>query len=285
MSTLWERVTQEAKLISLPEAYLNLKAVIERPNYTVQQVAEAISYDPALTTRVLRLVNSPYFGLANRIDNIPRAVSLLGTQQIHDLALATAVAHSFSGIDPRFHDLSSFWRGSVFCGLVSQQLSKVCDIAPADRLFVAGLLSDIGHLILYQSIPKESLHAEQLAKNQARPLVEVEREVLGLDYARVGATLMRQWRLPETLIEVTECHPEPLRAQRDPLATAAVHIASLMARARSCGLDFGEGVMQPHPESLKRLSISLSDCVEIGQLMEPEMDSLLHLLNPLAMAS
>jgi HD-like signal output (HDOD) protein len=259
--------------------------VIERPNYTVQQVAEAISYDPALTTRVLRLVNSPYFGLANRIDNIPRAVSLLGTQQIHDLALATAVAHSFSGIDPKLHDLSSFWRGSVFCGLVSQQLGKVCGVAPTDRLFVAGLLSDLGHLILYQSIPKESLHAEQLAQELARPLVEVEREVLGLDYARVGATLMRQWRLPETLIEVTEYHPEPLRAQRDPLATAAVHIASLMARARSCGLDFGEGVMQPHPESLRRLGISLPDCIEIGQLMEPEMHNLLHLLNPLGKAS
>jgi HD-like signal output (HDOD) protein len=242
-------------------------------------VAETISYDPALTTRVLRLVNSPYFGLANRIDSIPRAVSLLGTQQIHDLALATAVAHGFGGIDPKLHDLLSFWRGSVFCGLVSQQLGKVCGAAQTDRLFVAGLLCDLGHLILYQSIPEECLHAEQLAREQARPLVEVEREVLGLDYARVGATLQRQWRLPEILIEVTECHPEPLRAKRDPLTTAAVHVANLMARARNYDLDFGEGVMQPHPESLKRLGVSLPDCVEIGQLMEPQMGSLLHLLN------
>ncbi len=285
MSTLWERVTRDAKLISLPEAYLNLKAVIDRPNTTVQHVAEAISHDPALTTRVLRLVNSPYFGLPNPIDNIPRAVSLLGTQQIHDLALATAVAHSFRGIDPKRYNLSSFWRGSAFCGLVSQQLGRVCGINTPERLFVAGLLSDLGHLILFQSVPKETLHAEKLAQERSLPLVEVEREVLGLDYARVGATLMRQWRLPEALIETTEYHPEPMRAQRDPLATAAVHIGRLMAWAHSRGSELGEGMPEPHPESLKRLGITLEGCIEIGRLMEPEMEALMHLLNPLGKAS
>ncbi len=285
MSTLWERITQDAKLISLPEAYLKLKAVIERENYTVQHVAEAVSHDPALTTRVLRLVNSPYFGLPNRIDNIPRAVSLLGTQQIHDLALATAVAHSFSGIDRKQHDMSSFWRNSVLCGLVAQQIAKICSMEQTERLFVAGLLSDLGHLILYQSTPKESLLAEQLSLEQKRPLVEVERELLGIDYARVGAMLMRQWRLSESLIESTEYHPEPLRAQCDPLATAVVHTASLIALAHSKALEFGVGVMQPHPASLKRLGITLTGCIEIGELMEPELDNMLHLLNPLGQAS
>lgn len=285
MSTLWERVTRDAKLISLPEAYLKLKTVIEQPNYTVQQVAEAISYDPALTTRVLRLVNSPYFGLTNRIDNIPRAVSLLGTQQIHDLTLATAVAHSFGGNDAKLYDLSTFWSGSVFSGLVAKQLAMVCHIEQVERLFVAGLLCDLGHLILYQNAPQESLQAEQRSLELERPLVEVEREILGLDYARVGAMLMRQWQLPEVIVETTEYHPEPLRAQRDPLATAAVHIAALMARARARELPFGEGLMQPHPESLKRLGVSIAGCAEIGGLMEPEMSNLLHLLNPMGKAS
>jgi HD-like signal output (HDOD) protein len=284
MATLWERITRDVKLISLPEAYLRLKQVIDDPDFTVQQVAEAISHDPALTTRVLRLVNSPYFGLVKPIDTIPRAVSLLGTQQIHDLALATSVAHSFSGIDPKLHDLNSFWDGSVYCALVAKQLATLCRLEQPERLFVAGLLSDLGHLILYQSIPQESLHAEQLAREQSRPLAEVEREVLGLDYARVGATLMRQWQLPDTLIEATEYHPEPQRAQRDPLATAVIHIADLMRRARSNGLELGEQAVQPSAESLERLGVTLAGCTEIGQHMEPEMQSLLSLLNPLSRA-
>ena len=285
MPTLWERVTRDAKLISLPEAYLRLKGIIERPDYTLQQVAEAIGHDPALTTRVLRLVNSPYFGLAKPIDNIPRAVNLLGSQQIHDLALATAIAHSFNGIDPKRHDMAGFWRGSAYRGLVAQQLGRVCGVPGAERLFVAGLLSDLGHLILYQSIPREALHAERLAQERSRPLVEVEREVLGLDYARVGATLMRQWRLPETLIETTEYHPEPLRAQRDPLGTSAVHVADQMARSHGEGSAFGQASTVPHPESLKQLGITLEGCVEIGRLMEPELETLVHLLNPLGKAS
>jgi HD-like signal output (HDOD) protein len=285
MATLWERVTHDAKLISLPEAYLRLKQVIDDPDYTVQQVAEAISHDPALTTRVLRLVNSPYFGLAMPIDSIPRAVSLLGTQQIHDLALATSVAHSFSGIDPQLHDLNRFWNDSIFCALVAKQLASLCRLEQPERLFVAGLLSDLGHLILYQSIPQESLHALQLAQQERRPLVEVEREILGLDYARIGATLMRQWRLPETLIETTEYHPEPQRAQRDPLATAVIHIADLMRRARSNASEFGEQPMQPRTESLQRLGLTLSGCAEIGERTEPEMQGLVSLLNPLNKAS
>lgn len=285
MATLWEQVTRNAKLISLPEAYLRLKQVIDDPDYTVQQVAEAISHDPALSTRVLRLVNSPYFGLANPIDNIPRAVSLLGTQQIHDLTLATSVAHSFRGIDPKLHDLNRFWNDSLYCALVAKQLAVLCRLEQPERLFVAGLLSDLGHLILYQSIPQESLHAEKLALEQANPLVEVEREVLGLDYARVGATLMRQWRLPEALIEATEYHPEPLRAQRDPLTTSVIHVADLMRRARSSGLELGEQAMQPRAESLESLGLTLTGCREIGQHMEPELQSLQSLLNPLSKAS
>ena len=285
MPTLWERVTRDAKLISLPEAYLRLKGIIERPDYTIQEVAEAIGHDPALTTRVLRLVNSPYFGLARPIDNIPRAVSLLGSQQIHDLALATAIAHSFSGIDPKRHDIAGFWRGSVYRGLVARQLGRVSGLPEAERLFVAGLLCDLGHLILYQSIPRETLHAEQLAREQSRPLVDVEREVLGLDYARVGATLMRQWRLPESLIEATEYHPEPVRAQRDPLATCAVHVADQMARSHGEEIEFGKQTTVPHPESLKQLGITLEGCIEIGRLMEPELEAMVHLLNPLGKAS
>ena len=285
MATLWERVTRDAKLISLPEAYLRLKQVIEDPDYTVQQVAEAISHDPALSTRVLRLVNSPYFGLVNPIDNIPRAVSLLGTQQIHDLALATSVAHSFRGIDPKLHDLNRFWNDSLYCALVAKQLAILCRLAQPERLFVAGLLSDLGHLILYQSIPEESLHAEKLAREQAHPLVEVEREVLGLDYARVGATLMRQWRLPETLIEATEYHPEPQRAQRDPLITAVIHVADRMRRARSLGQELEAPAMQPRTESLERLGLTLGGCKEVGEHTGPELQRLQSLLNPLSKAS
>lgn len=285
MPTLWERVTQDAKLISLPEAYLRLKQVIDGPDYTVQQVAEAVSHDPALTTRVLRLINSPYFGLASPIDNIPRAVSLLGPQQIHDLALATSVAHSFSGIDPKRLDLNRFWNDSLFCALVAKQLATLCRLELPERLFVAGLLSDLGHLILYQSIPQETLNAERLAREQTRPLVEVERELLGLDYARVGATLMRQWRLPESLIEATEYHPEPLRSQHDPMATAVIHVADRMRRARRYEEALEEGTNQPDVSSLERLGLTLTDCTEIDERTEPEMQGLLSLLNPLSKAS
>ncbi|MCU7808109.1 MAG: HDOD domain-containing protein [Candidatus Thiodiazotropha sp. (ex Semelilucina semeliformis)] len=285
MSTLWEKVTRDAKLITLPEAYLRLKGVIGRPEYGISDVAEAISSDPALTTRVLRLVNSPYFGMASRIDTVIRAVNLLGTQQIHDLALATSVSHAFSGIDPATFDMTQFWKSSIYRGLAAQRLAKLRGVLDNERLFVAGLLSDLGHLILYQSIPNETLKAREISRKQQRPLVEVERETLGLDYARVGATLMRQWQLPESLIETTEYHPEPARAQKNPLETAIVHIAALLSKAKSDDRPFGEGILQPNPTAMKMAETSLASCLEIDTEVEAAVDDLLRTLAPIGKAS
>ncbi|MEW7974419.1 MAG: HDOD domain-containing protein [Candidatus Thiodiazotropha endolucinida] len=285
MPTLWEKVTREAKLISLPEAYLRLKSVVERPDYAITEIADAVSTDPALTTRVLKLVNSPYFGLAGRIETVIRAVSMLGAQQIHDLALTTCVANAFSGIDPTHLDMRSFWRSSAFSGLAAQQLAKRRGVLDSERLFVAGLLSDIGHLILYQSVPQEIIRADNLAREQQLPLVEVERELLGLDYARVGAVLMRQWQLPDSLIETTEFHPEPLRSRKFSLETSIVHIAVLLSRSWNENQPFDQGTLQPHPSALDSANVSSEICLEILETVESEVDKLLETLAPLSKAS
>ncbi|MBT2969917.1 MAG: hypothetical protein B6D72_06570 [gamma proteobacterium symbiont of Ctena orbiculata] len=284
MTTLWEKVTRETKLISLPEAYLKLKAVVERPDYELTDIADAVSIDPALTTRVLRLVNSPYFGLAGRIETVIRAVSMLGVQQIHDLALTTCVAHAFSGINPDHLDMRSFWRKSIFSGLAAQHLAKNRGVLDSERMFVAGLLSDIGHLILYQSVPQEILEADNLARERQLPAVEVEREMLGLDYARVGATLMRQWQLPDSLIETTEFHPEPLRARKFPLETSIVHIAVLLSSASEAQA-FDQGTLQPHASAMSTVNVSSETCLKISEAVESEVEGLLDTLTPLRKAS
>ncbi|MCU7922146.1 MAG: HDOD domain-containing protein [Candidatus Thiodiazotropha sp. (ex Dulcina madagascariensis)] len=285
MSTLWEKVTNNCKLISLPQAYLQLKAVIDDPEYQLEDVADAIRNDPALTTRVLKLVNSPYFGLSSRIDTVFRAVTLLGTQQIHDLALATSVAEALSKRSSPDLDMHLFWRRSVYCGLCAQALAQRLGVMDSERLFVSGLLFDLGHMILYQSVPELAHQALLQSQESQWSLVETEREVIGLDYAHVGATLMRHWRLPECLIETNECHPEPIRAWKYPLETAMVHIASLLATAYTDNGQFGSGALQPHPAALEKIGLSLEACAAIGDEIEPELDAILYNIYPLDKAS
>ena len=119
-----ETLFRSAKLFSLPEVYLRVRETLDRPDYDVDEVARSISQDPSLTARLLRVVNSPFFGLVAQSDNVKRAITLLGPRQIHDLVLATVVTASFSRLDVSLVDMRRFWRNSVYCGVIARQLGS-----------------------------------------------------------------------------------------------------------------------------------------------------------------
>ncbi|MBA1443773.1 MAG: HDOD domain-containing protein [Chromatiales bacterium] len=179
MSTVWEEISTKVKLISLPDVYLRLKEVLDDPNYTMGGVAEVITHDPAITIRLLRIVNSAYFGLATQIDSVSRAVNLLGTQGIHDLVLAASVAQSFEGMSNEVMDMERFWRKSVVCAITSRELASLCNVLDGEHLFVCGLLHDIGHLVLYQMAPGKAQQAIEQAKTHQGSLYQAERSLLG----------------------------------------------------------------------------------------------------------
>ena len=135
MITAWEQVTTQTKLISLPDIYIQLKAVLDDPNYALADIEAVIEKDPAITARLLRMVNSAYFGLAVEISTVNRAINLLGTQQIHDLVLATSVSETFTGIPDDIMNMQQFWRHSVFCAAASRVLAAACNVLDSDRLF------------------------------------------------------------------------------------------------------------------------------------------------------
>ena len=280
MTTVWEQVTANAKLISLPEVYVRLKELLALPGFSMADVALIIGQDPALTTRLLRLVNSPYFGLAAKIDTVFRAISMLGTRQVHDLALATSVAHSFAGMPNRVMDMPKFWRRSVFCGLVSRGLAKAAGVQDSERLFVAGLLRDVGHLVMYQTVPELCRRAMRAAEQNAQPLYLVERELIGIDYARVGGVLMRQWQLPGSLREAAEFHVEPGRALAFPMETHLVHLAGLLATATESGKEFGNGVLEPQGRCWDITGLSLHKCLSVQSEAEAESDGMLKIFLP-----
>ncbi len=218
-------VSQTANLVSLPDIYLRLKAVVDDPESSMVDVANVVSHDPALTARLLRMANSPYFGFSAQISTVARATSLLGTQQIHDLVLATTVADAFSSISSPICSMQDFWAHSIRCGLLSRRLGQECNVLDSERLFVEGLLHDVGHLIMYQSLPEASAAALLQSQQQGRPLFLVEREQIGCDYAQVGSALMRSWHFPAGLIESVAYQNEPARAEQFPLEVAIMHIA------------------------------------------------------------
>jgi len=227
-----ELVQGVGDLVTLPDVFIRINQLVESPDSTTANIAQAVSQDPAFTVRLLRVANSPYYGFSSTIDTVTKAVTIIGTSQIRNLALSTAIASSFSGLSNKLVSMDNFWRHSLYCGLAARKLAKLAGKCDAEAVFTAGLLHDIGELVIFKRMPdqaQESLlrvldSADELALYQA------EQDTMGFDHAQVGGELARQWKLPTMLEECIAFHHDIESAKRYPRETALVHIANILAQ-------------------------------------------------------
>jgi len=262
---MFHKVVESAKLISLPDIYTKLKELMDDPEYTMAEVAILVGRDPAMATRFLRVVNSPLYRRIRKIETVSQAVSLLGIRQVHDIVLSASVAEAFEGIQTDVMNMKKFWQRSFYCAVMAKQLALGCGIMESDRLFVTGLLHDIGHLFMYIAIPEESQQAILNAKKLERPLFQVERELLGFDYAKLGGYMMRQWDLPKSLQAVTCFHPEPGKANQFASEAAMLHLASLLVQADLEASAFGAGAFLVDPAAWQLTDLTEERCLQARQ--------------------
>ena len=213
--------TEVKGLASPPAVYLRLRQLINDPTSSLSDIADLVSTDPALTARLLRVANSAYFGGQSGVDSVARAVAILGTQQIHDIVLATSVISRFQGIPARLVDVNGFWRASVLAAAAARLLADRCRIFDNDRMFTAGLLAQLGQLVLYLRVPSVMSRVLETAQRDDCPVHLVEREVLGFDYAEVSSELFSAWQLPASLVEPIRHHTD-LSAAADRMVEASV---------------------------------------------------------------
>jgi HD-like signal output (HDOD) protein len=198
-------VREHNALVSLPEICVRLRDVLADPQHRRRHVAEVILHDPALSARLLRIVNSAYYGLPAPVRDISQALGIIGEQELNNLAMATALVRNLSTLQPGF-ELRQFWKASIFAATLARNLSDCCPGARKEELFLAGLLLDIGKLLLY--IKEPVLHGTVLARMQESALADhaVERELLGFDHCDVGAALAMSWNFSAELQSCIACH-------------------------------------------------------------------------------
>lgn len=219
-AALVENVLQ---LVSLPEIYLRLQAVIDDPLHTRTQVAEVIGYDPGLSARLLRIANSAYYSFPGEINSISTAVNIIGEMELRNITLAISVANAVSQLGRLGIDLDAFWLHSIKCALIARLSAKQVGNVHADSLFLAGMLHDLGQLVLYRNEPElaRAVEWQQREYNFSRHLAE--QALLGFDHAVLGGLLARSWGLPKTLCELITHHHHPELVETDrPLADIIV---------------------------------------------------------------
>jgi len=217
------------KLATLPEVFTTINKMVDDPSSSASDIGKFISQDPGLTARLLKIANSPLYGFPSRIDTVSRAITIIGTRGLRDLILATSVINNFTRMPGDHMDMHQFWSHSLYCGVIARLIAVKCNALHTEPFFVSGLLHDIGQLIILNKLPEISRETQMRAHDGVISLHEVEREVIGFDHAKVGCELLRDWHLPETIIDSTEFHHEPGKAELSPLGASIVHIASELA--------------------------------------------------------
>ncbi len=221
-------VHDNVQLLSLPEVCLRIQQLADDPHADMAEFGQLVIQDPALTMRLLKLVNSAYYGFPGRVDTISRAVNLVGIAELRNLTLAMAAMEVFGGLENEHFDMLGFWRHSVYCALVARYLAKRARVLHAERLFIAGLLHDVGRLLISSLLPDESALILQRMERGAE-VCAAERSELGFDHAQVGYELLSLWQLPKELRIAVAFHHLPEVTEEARLEATLVALANQIA--------------------------------------------------------
>ena len=217
-----------SKLFTLPEIVVKIQDLIYDPSSSASDIAKLIAIDPSLSARLLKIANSSFYSFPSQIDSLSRAVNLIGTEDLYNLALATSTPGAFSSLDNNEHlDIASYWRHSVMSGLIGRALAQHCSIRHSESLFLAGLFHNLGQLVVLEQLPEQFIKIEEMKDDVTLPW-EIEKDVLGYTYAEVGTELLRCWKMPENILDLVKVQHEPLLST-DPKIASLVHIASRTA--------------------------------------------------------
>jgi HD-like signal output (HDOD) protein len=271
-------VAQAGPLASLPAVHARLNEALVNPLASATAIAAIIAEDAGLAARLLRLVNSPFYSFARRVDTVSRAVVLVGTRQISDLALATCIVRMFDGIPAHYVDMETFWLHGLATGVAARVIGMRCGDIHVERLFVAGVLHDVGRLLIYRAVPDLARDILR-SRCEGELSLEVERKLLGFDHADVGGALLHAWNLPESLEDAVACHHRPAEDPRSPRASATVHVADIVAHALEAGSS-GERLVPPLDSvAWERLGLPVSALASILDQTELQLQGALALVS------
>ena len=226
----FKKVLREIKnLPTLPGIVAKLGKMAEDPDTTTEQMGRVISKDHILASKLLKLVNSAFYGFPQRISSLNSAIILLGFNVIKSLIISASIFEVMEAQDVEL------WEHSLGCAVVCNVLARHLGVKDPEEISTAGLIHDIGKVAIKMELPREYEKITELSQEKKISRLEAEREILGLDHSEVGSWLAKSWNLPNKLVEPIACHHDPHLAKEEQQASAIVHFANIMIR----GLGYG----------------------------------------------
>jgi len=233
-------------LPSLPQAYHKCCYLLEQDVTDSSDLAQVVKTDPAMTIAVLRLVNSAFYNVPRKIERLDHAISILGHSNFRDLILTTSLVKAMSDLAGGLVDMEVFWRHSIYTALVAKRLALYAYLPNSERLFLAGLLHDIGQLIYFDQFETKATKITQLVSQLGVDVSVAETKVLGFTHQDIGSALCKRWNLPEWLEQPIKFYHKPSQAKGFEHESHLVLLANAIAEQQYGGL---ASLGQPHPRS------------------------------------
>ena len=273
MPDIEKELHEVTDLISLPEIYLKVRRLLDDEDADIEDFAEVVVVDPNLSARLLRVVNSAYYGFPEPVESLSRALNLVGLDRLHTMVLGVSAVSSLD-LPNDILPLKPFWHGSLYCGVLTRLMADRLKLERSDRLFVAGLLHDIGSLVLCAKFPDHAREAIRLSVQSHQPVHVIQREMLDHHYGDIGAMLMFNWNLSRELQTLVRFQPEPEAAPALQVETALLHFAhactsanrpldvdNLVAPGVRAMIDLSPDVINDFSETARAVSVEMGKAI------------------------
>lgn len=274
-----DQVLQSPRLPSLPTIALEVIDLVQQKDVNIKQIAHTISHDPALSSRILKIVNSSFYGQAHTVSTITHALVVLGLNSVKTLALGFSLVSNIKDSAADGFDLMKFWKHSLFSAAAAKKIAAQAGIAQQEEVFLGALLQDLGQLALSQTLGPKYHQVIAPAGADRGNALELERQAFDTDHAEIGGALADHWKLPPVLAVPIRHHEEPETAEEDirPLVRC-IALGALIAdvfahedagQALHDVLERAEGWFQINKETAESLMAAVhNDTIELAKLFE-----------------
>ena len=219
------------ELPGMPEIYRRISEQLDDETCSVEQIGDSVQNDPAITTRVLKMANSSFYGLPSQVDSIAQAVALLGRERLKHLLIGSVLKGVFNEQDNPAFSIQAFWLDSIKTAIIARYIAgQVSMISEPESMFTAGLLHDIGKLVMINKFPARMLAVEEYMIQKRVDPLSAELSQIGVTHTAVGEALMEYWDLPQLLIDCTRNHHEVVHDGPNRYATHLIYLASSLSQ-------------------------------------------------------
>lgn len=267
----------DVKLPEVPSLVFELNEIIADPMSSAGAIGQVVNKSPSLAATLLRIVNSAFYGFRSKIDSISRAVTLIGSKEVSNLALGITIMETFRGIPKEIMDVASFMEHNLACGVVARILAAHGKIAHSEQLFVSGMLHDIGRLVLCKYFPEIFQQTLAEAAREGRSLIKSEQALLGCTHALLGKKLLNKWKLPYALENNVFYHHQP-SSSPSPETAAVIQMADMIVHGMGVGTSGEQIVPGFDSKAWERLNLPSSALRSLIKQAEHQIETFGDLL-------